>query len=300
MEPTHPERAAAPRELRINVNGINLAVYEWPGEGPPVLFAHATGHHARCWDTVIRRLPGVRAYSVDQRGHGRSDKPDPPYPWRVMGQELAVIAERLDLQQVIGVGHSMGGRTILQASAVCPERFAGLVLVDPPVGDPSRVCTPRQGEHPTARRRDQWASPEEMFNSFKGRSPFNRWLSEALWDYCRYGLLPDPSGEGYVLACPPKIEAGIYGSGIDLNILEFQDRLSFPIRVLRARPRTPEDPPGAFGPSATWPDLAKHLPNAEDYQFMEYSHFIPQEAPDVVAEHIRQVAALTRVAHPAD
>jgi len=33
-------------------NGVDIALFEWPGEGTPVFLAHATGFHARCWDQV--------------------------------------------------------------------------------------------------------------------------------------------------------------------------------------------------------------------------------------------------------
>mgnify|MGYP003349907582 CR=1 FL=1 len=47
-------------ESQYHANGINLTVFEWPAEGPKVFFARATGFHARCWDGVIERLPGLR------------------------------------------------------------------------------------------------------------------------------------------------------------------------------------------------------------------------------------------------
>ncbi|MCG8346819.1 MAG: hypothetical protein MI924_03430 [Chloroflexales bacterium] len=49
-----------------------------------------------------------------------------------------------------------------------------------------------------------------MFDRFVERAPFCRWDRTILRDYCQYGLLPAPDGDGYVLACPPAIEAAIY------------------------------------------------------------------------------------------
>src|ERR1035438_10665616 len=50
--------------------GEELAVWEWPGEDPPFLFAHATGLHGRCWDHIIRMFPERPCLAVGGRGHG--------------------------------------------------------------------------------------------------------------------------------------------------------------------------------------------------------------------------------------
>src|SRR5437763_6036933 len=113
------------------VRGVNLAVWDWPGAGPTILFAHATGFHGRCWDQVIRSLPGRRAIAVDLRGHGRSAKPAPPYRWRAFGHDLVEVARQLDLTGAVGVGHSMGGHSIALAAALLPRTFSALLLLDP-------------------------------------------------------------------------------------------------------------------------------------------------------------------------
>src|SRR5947209_5793072 len=47
----------SPNLTILPVRGLNLAVWEWAGEGPTFFFAHATGFHGRCWDEVIREIP---------------------------------------------------------------------------------------------------------------------------------------------------------------------------------------------------------------------------------------------------
>src|SRR5690606_4639837 len=133
-------RSAQPIERRIAVNDVELCLFEWPGDGPPVLLVHATGFHARVWDAVARLLPGFRVLAVDLRGHGRSDRPEQPYAWDRFGEDVTALVRALHLRSVVGVGHSMGGHSIVQAAAHEPERFASLVLVDPvirrPTGEP--------------------------------------------------------------------------------------------------------------------------------------------------------------------
>ena len=114
----------------VSTNRRQLAVWDWPGEDPPLLFAHATGFHGRCWDHIIRDFPGRRAIAIDARGHGRSSKAEPPCLWREFGCDLAAIAGHMNLRNAIGIGHSMGGHVIVQAAALRPETYAALLLVD--------------------------------------------------------------------------------------------------------------------------------------------------------------------------
>ncbi|GIT39196.1 MAG: hypothetical protein Ct9H300mP8_03920 [Gammaproteobacteria bacterium] len=46
-----------PIEKNLSIRGINVTYYEWGDRaGDDVLFIHATGFHARCWDATIREL----------------------------------------------------------------------------------------------------------------------------------------------------------------------------------------------------------------------------------------------------
>ena len=48
----------------VSAGGLRLAVWEWPGAGPPLLFAHATGFHGRMWDHIIRASHRVHPQSL--------------------------------------------------------------------------------------------------------------------------------------------------------------------------------------------------------------------------------------------
>jgi pimeloyl-ACP methyl ester carboxylesterase len=67
-----------PEEHRARVNDVELACFEWRrelrGRQAPILRVHATGFHARVWDQMIRHLGERHVISLDQRGHGRSQK----------------------------------------------------------------------------------------------------------------------------------------------------------------------------------------------------------------------------------
>ncbi len=279
-----------PAETRHSVNGAQLRVFEWAGEGPALFFAHATSFHARCWDQVIARLPGRHAIAFDMRGHGGSDNPQPPLSWRDWGEDAAELARQLDLRGAIAIGHSMGGHAVTIAAALEPQRFAALLLVDPVIRRREEYGAPPDLRGRDAGgRRNQWASPDEMFESYQGRGSFATWDEQVLRDYCEHGLMPAKDGaEGMVLGCPPAVEAAIYAASGGTDIYDEIATIEAPVRILRAREPGPDEK-GGFGPSPTAPDLASHFPNAQDVYLPDATHFIPMESPSLVAEHLGEL-----------
>lgn len=291
-EPGHAFESE-PLAHKIVVGDLALAAYEWPGEDDPILLVHATGFHARCWRRVVHYLPGRHVYALDMPSHGYSDRKEPPYDWTHFGDDICGAIEGLGLQRVLGVGHSMGGHALVVAAAKLQERFRGLVLLDPVIVDPEHERHFRipAGQHPIARRRNRWHSAEEMFDAFRNREPYSRWDPAVLRDYCRYGLVPSPDGEGMELACPPNLEAEVYAGMHMEDIYRAIGKIVLPVDVIRARARRPDDQPFDFSPSPTWPRLAGCFANARDEQLADRSHFIPMEMPRWTAERVLRFEA---------
>lgn len=273
-----------PTERRVSVNGVDHALWEWPGVGPPIFFCHGTGLHSRCWDQVITQLGGRHCFALDFRGHGRSAKPPSPYYWRTFGEDAASVVSSLGLSGAIAVGHSMGAHALTVAAALRPNAFSALMLIDPVIRPKGVYIGPFKGAHFVTKRRNQWSSPEEMFESFHDRPPFATWDRQVLRDYCEYGLLPAESG--FVLACPPAIEAEIYENGAlpNADIYREIEVIQIPVHVVRARPV--RDPSDVMRGSPTTPDLSSHFAHATDQVLSELSHFIPMEAPGLTAKLI--------------
>jgi pimeloyl-ACP methyl ester carboxylesterase len=285
-----------PRLFRIETNGIELACFEWGGQRrgkePTLLFAHATGFHGRCWDQVIGRLGMRHVIAIEQRGHGRSDKTEITH-WRVFGQDLAALVRTLDLRDIIGVGHSMGGHAMVEAAAANPDRFRRLVLIDPVIASPDdyaggwKIAGLAGRLHPTAKRKNLFASSDEMFERFKDRVPYSVFDRAALHDYCKYGLLPAGNGQGFVLACPPQIEASIYmTSRTNPYVYESIRALEIPVLIVRAKEPPQERTVMDFSSSPTWPGLAHEFRKGREIHFTERTHFLPMEIPAEIAELI--------------
>ena len=278
-----------PVESRVGVSGLEIALWEWPGDDPPVFFYHATGFHARCWSQVVAQLPGQRCLAMDARGHGHSSKPAPPYAWKDFGRDLAEIASYIDLRRAIGVGHSMGGHAVTFAAALRPGTFSALLLIDPVIRSRDSYVGPWRRAQFVAKRRNHWASAQEMFERFENRPPFDAWDRAVLRDYCEYGL--EPAHNGFVLACPPEIEAAIYENSPapESNIYPEIATVDIPVHVVRALKY--HDPAEIMRVSPTTPDLASNFAHGTDLEVAGYSHFVPMEAPALTAKWIKEVLA---------
>lgn len=283
-----------PAQHELQTSQIRMTYFEWGDpQGPVILLVHATGFHARCWDRTVAALPeGYRVVAPDMRGHGRSDKRG-PYRWADFGRDLEELCVALELRGAIGVGHSMGGHCVTQVAAHAPGTFSRLLLVDPVILDPALYAASRHGgfdsaeDHPVARRRNHWASWEEMYQRFADRHPFSLWRPEVLEDYCHYGVLPRADGDGFELACPPLVEASIYMGNAESDVHDLIPDIDVPVVVLRARAREPGDADVMdFSRSPTWPRLAEEFPNGRDVYLPELTHFIPMQDPELVARFI--------------
>ncbi len=287
-----------PTERQVALDGVSFTYFDWPGDGPTVVLAHATGFHGRTWDAVARALPGFRVLALDLRGHGRSDQTGEPDSWEVFGLDTADFVRALGLRGVLGVGHSMGGHSVTIAAKREPEAFGGLLLVDPVM--PLDRRPPREGQGGVSdfvrKRRNEWASPEEMVERFRDRFPYSSWQPAVLDDYARWGLLPNPAGEGFVLACSPDMEGGTYaasgnGPAMGAEVIPF---VQVPVTVMRGKQPVPGVQGAPFSTSPTPPQLASLFADGDDILLPDLSHFIPMEAPGAVAEQVRALAARVR------
>jgi pimeloyl-ACP methyl ester carboxylesterase len=292
-----------PRQDVVAVAGAELCYFDWPcidsgADTGTTLLTHATGFHARVWDQVIAALPeplrSQRIIAWEARGHGRSSKRG-PFDWNTCGQDLVAFIDALDLEHVVIAGHSMGGHLAVLAAIARPQRIQRLVLIDPVIPPPP--AEPRPGPlmdaatHPVARRRNLWDGAGHMIEHFAGRAPYSLWQRAVLEDYCRHGLLPNPDGAGYVLACPPLIEATFYSHSpfTSDQIYGPLGSVRQPVLVVRARRSTSgERQQMDFSNSPTWPDLAQALPNARDVYLPDLTHFIPMQDPALTARLIAE------------
>ncbi|WP_354066407.1 alpha/beta hydrolase [Devosia sp. 2618] len=115
---------------KFESDGLTLA-YESAGDGPPVLCIHGFASSGKVnwidtgWVETLTTA-GYRAITLDNRGHGASDKPYDPeqyYP-RDMAQDAVALLDHLGIERAAVLGYSMGARIAAFMAFEHEERVA--------------------------------------------------------------------------------------------------------------------------------------------------------------------------------
>ncbi|MEU5163694.1 alpha/beta hydrolase [Streptomyces sp. NPDC020875] len=127
---------------RIDVTGTagtRLAAWEYAdppkpqgAAAPGVLLLHGLMGRASHWAATARWLSDrYRAVALDQRGHGRSDKPaDGPFTREAFAADAEAAVESLELGPAIVIGHAMGALTAWRLAAERPDLVRALIVCD--------------------------------------------------------------------------------------------------------------------------------------------------------------------------
>jgi len=99
--------------------------------GPALIILHGVFGSSDNWLTISRIIAdrGFRVFLVDQRNHGRSPRSD-VFDYESMGHDLLEFIQDHGLEKPILVGHSMGGKVVMQFAMDHPGHFSRLVVVD--------------------------------------------------------------------------------------------------------------------------------------------------------------------------
>jgi len=114
---------------------MRLHVHEWGDRAaPPVVCVHGVSAHGRRFRKLAeeRLAARFRVLAPDLRGHGRSEY-DPPWDLGTHVDDLVETLGELGVGVAAWVGHSMGGRLILELAARSPERIRCAALLDPAI-----------------------------------------------------------------------------------------------------------------------------------------------------------------------
>lgn len=117
-----------PQTLTIPYGDGVVAVRDYGGAGPPVLFVHTLGFNAVNWERVAPVMTDTnRVLALDLPGHGRSTA-TMARPEDVFESQLAVVRE-LGLEPTLLVGHDTGSLCVLEAVTSAPELFSAGVAI---------------------------------------------------------------------------------------------------------------------------------------------------------------------------
>lgn len=113
----------------IRVNDIHM-YYEIYGVGKPLVLIGGLGIDLSEFDGISRWLAQkYRVLAFDNRGAGRTDKPDIPYSIEMMAEDTEELMNALAIERASILGISMGGHIALELTLRHPERVERLILV---------------------------------------------------------------------------------------------------------------------------------------------------------------------------
>lgn len=114
---------------RIEANGVHY-YYEIHGAGEPLLLLHGGLGSIEMFGPVLPALAeGRRVIGVDLHGHGRTPLGDRKINLPDIGDDMAVLLEKLGFKNVDVLGYSLGGGVAFRLAAQHPARVRRLVLV---------------------------------------------------------------------------------------------------------------------------------------------------------------------------
>src|SRR5262245_4307324 len=121
---------------------LGTVSYTDDGSGLPIVLLHAALHDRTDFTPVAAALrEDRRMIALDWPGHGESPLPANPLRAVEFGDLLIEFADRLDLDNAVLVGNSVGGYAACRLALERPERVAGVVLVNTGGFTPHSVFT---------------------------------------------------------------------------------------------------------------------------------------------------------------
>ena len=131
-------------DVAISADGVPVR-YEVHGEGTPALvFVHGWCCDRSYWGGQLDHFAQQHnVVLIDLAGHGESGVDRKTWTIAAFGEDVVAVVDRLDLEQVVLVGQSMGGPVVVDAASRMPDRVVGLIGVDT-LRDVERSRTPEQ------------------------------------------------------------------------------------------------------------------------------------------------------------
>ena len=117
-------------ELFADVNGIKIC-YEVQGEGDPVVLIHGFGVTKEEWICQFEPLSQYfRVVRFDNRGSGKSDRPNTPYTMELFADDTRGLMAFLKIEKAHIIGWSVGGMIAQHFAIKYPERVNKLILIN--------------------------------------------------------------------------------------------------------------------------------------------------------------------------
>lgn len=120
-------------EIRIDVAGHELAAKQWGDADKPAIIAlHGWLDNAATYDRLAPMLSDYRIIALDFVGHGFSSHRPEGIRYHMLDNidDVIGLADGLELERFILMGHSMGAGVSTMLAGAFPERIQKLILIE--------------------------------------------------------------------------------------------------------------------------------------------------------------------------
>jgi pimeloyl-ACP methyl ester carboxylesterase len=127
-------RPAGPRDggtiVDTNVVPANIKV---EGARSAIVLIHGFGAAIDWWDSIAPALAvDHRVICVDLIGHGGTEAPHSGYSIERQAALVSAILDKMGIERVTVIGHSMGGEVATALAEIKPARIDRMILIDTP------------------------------------------------------------------------------------------------------------------------------------------------------------------------
>jgi len=123
-------------EEYADLNGVKIC-YEIYGEGYPLFLIHGFGAKKESWIAQVPELSKhFKVIRFDNRGAGKSDRPDGPYTMDVFADDINDLMECLGIDKANICGWSLGGMIVQNFVLKYPNRVNKVILINTNYGFP--------------------------------------------------------------------------------------------------------------------------------------------------------------------
>ncbi|MFX1313489.1 MAG: alpha/beta fold hydrolase [Promethearchaeota archaeon] len=165
-------------EAFADVNGIKIC-YEIHGKGYPIILVHGFGDKKEHWRAQVGDLSNYfKVIRFDNRGAGKSERPDGLYSMELYADDINALMEYLEIEKAHIIGHSLGGMIVQNFILKYPHRTNKVILINTLSGITLPGVPSEKGIE--MYRKDAINSLKELM-----KDPINKFLEGAKRSYSR-------------------------------------------------------------------------------------------------------------------
>lgn len=273
--PEQPEIVEAPATGPLTVrapDGVEIAATVHREGKPTVVLVHGWMCDQTYWEAQVPALSehfGV--VTVDVAGHGLSGTDRQAWTIASLGDDVAAVITHLQLEDVVVIGHSMGGRVGLEVARLMPGTVVGVIGVDT-LQDADQKWDPEEAELFVGGLEQDFVATCDPFV----RSMFGEQADEALIELVATDMCSGPGAIG----------AALLRNYVEYDLAAALQDTGVPIRCVNAD---------------KWPTNPEVNQKYADFQatiLPGYGHFLMQEAPEELNGALIYTVAALSTSHP--